>query len=314
VFQSSNYLFGQAFYRNLLAHVTQKEYRLGDLFRDTKNESQSGVINRNISLLGDPSLALPWVAYATYFKKDSVFIGSDQLNGGSVLNGPTNQVGNVEIQLYSLPVKKRTLGTKTPAFEYQVDGDLRWKFKTQIQQNAFTFPSKNLPNVPGNFILKTFGTFSQGDKIQGAKKIQLVSTGLGNQDTSPPSIQIALVNAADANRVNKNPQFDIRLSDNVGLMFSNGNAKAEMVINDTLKIGIAELVNMELDNTKQGQINYSLTGLKTGLYSLMVNCWDTNNNPAQATFKFQVIDDELAGPIWLVYPNPMEGVFQFKIE
>jgi hypothetical protein len=53
----------------------------------------------------------------------------------------------------------------------------------------------------------------------------------------------------DANRVNKNPQFDIRLSDNIGLMFSNGNAKAEMVINDTLKIGIAELVNMELDNT-----------------------------------------------------------------
>jgi len=154
------------------------------------------------------------------------------------------------------------LGTKTPAFEYQVEGDLRWKFKTQIQQNAFTFPSKNLPNSPGKYMLKTFGTLSQGDKIQGAKSVQLVSTGLGNVDSSPPSIQIALVNAIDANRVNKNPQFDIRLSDNIGLMFSNGNAKAEMVINDTLKIGIAELVNMELDNTKQGQINYSLTGLK----------------------------------------------------
>lgn len=314
VFQSSNYLFGQAFYRNLLAHSTQKEYRLGDLFRDTKNESQSGVINRNISLLGDPSLSLPWVALSTFLKKDSLFIGSDQLNGGGVINGTANQVGNVEVQLYSQPVKKRTLGTKTPAFEYQVEGDLRWKFKTQIQQNAFAFPSKNLPNVPGKYMLKTFGTLSQGEKIQGAKSIQLVPTGLGNVDSSPPSIQIALSNAIDANVSNKNPQFVIRLSDNVGLMFSSGNAKAEMVINDTLKIGIAELVNMELDNTKQGQINYSLTGLKKGLYSLTVNCWDTNNNPAQATFKFQVVDDELAGPIWLVYPNPMEGVFQFKIE
>jgi hypothetical protein len=44
-------------------------------------------------------------------------------------------------------------------------------------------------------MLKTFGTLSQGDKIQGAKSVQLVSTGLGNVDSSPPSIQIALVNA-----------------------------------------------------------------------------------------------------------------------
>ena len=46
----------------------------------------------------------------------------------------------------------------------------------------------------------------------------------------------------------------------------------------------------------------------------MVNCWDTNNNPAQATFKFQVVDDTPAEMKWLVYPNPMEGIFQFKVE
>ena len=314
VFQSSNYLFGQAFYRNLLAHSTQKEYRLGDLFRDTKNESQSGVINRNISLLGDPSLPLPWVGYSTLVKKDSLLIGTDQLIGGVISNGPANQVGNVEVQLYSVPVKKRTLGTKTPAFEYWVEGDLRWKIKTQIQQNSFTFSSKNLPNAPGKYLLKTFGTNSLGDKIQGAKFVQLLSTGLGNQDSSPPSIQIALLNSSDVNRCGPNPQFEISLNDNVGLMFSNGSARAELVVNDTLKIGIAELVNMEAENFKQGKFTYTLAGLKPGGYTLTLNCWDTNNNPTQASFKFQVVDDTPTEPGWLVYPNPMEGIFKFKIE
>jgi hypothetical protein len=314
VFQSSNYIFGQAFYRNLLAHSTQIEYRLGDLFRDTKNESQSGVINRNISLLGDPSLTLPWVGYSTSIKKDSLLIGSNQSNAGKITNGPVNQLGNVEVQLYSVPVKKRTLGTKTPAFDYWVEGDLRWKIKTQIQQNSFTFSSQNLPNAPGKYVLKTFGTYSQGDKVQGSKSIQLISTGLGNQDLSPPSIQIAMINSLDANRSSPNPQFEISLSDNVGLMFSNGSAKAELVVNDTLKIGIAELVNMEVENFKQGKFKYTLAGLKSGAYTLVVNCWDTNNNPAQASFKFQVVEVAPTEPSWLVYPNPMEGIFNFKIE
>lgn len=314
VFQSSNYLFGQAFYQNLLAHINQKTYRLGDLFRDTKNESQTGVINRNISLLGDPSMPLPWVSYSTWLNKDSLLIGSEQRNGGVVVNGPSDQLGNVEIQLYSMPTKKKTLGTKTPAFEYLVEGDLRWKIKTQIQQNSFSFPSKNLPNVPGRYLIKTFGTFAKGEKLQGTKRIQLVSSGLGNQDTSPPTIQIALLNSPDVSRSSKNPQFEISLNDNVGLMFTNGIAKAEMVLNDTLKIGLAEWVNMEEGKAEQGKFRYTFAGLKPGAYTLEVNCWDTNNNPGKASFKFQVGKEEASGPNWLVYPNPMEGIFQFKLE
>ena len=142
----------------------------------------------------------------------------------------------------------------------------------------------------------------------------MLSTGLGNQDSSPPSIQIALLNSSDVNRCGPNPQFEISLNDNVGLMFSNGSARAELVVNDTLKIGIAELVNMEAENFKQGKFTYTLAGLKPGGYTLTLNCWDTNNNPTQASFKFQVVDDTPTEPGWLVYPNPMEGIFKFKIE
>ena len=314
VFQSSNYLFGKSFYRNLLSHLNQKEYRLGDLFRDTKNESQSGVINRNISLLGDPSMPLPWVAFSAVLQKDSLQSGTNQVNVGTVSSGLINQTGNTEVQLYSMPVQKRTLGTKTPAFDYQMDGELVWKTKTQINQNTFSFSSKSLPKTAGSYVLKMLGNYQQGDKIQSGKKIQLISSNAGIQDSSPPTIQIKLINAADVNRSSKNPEFEISLMDDVALMFRNGNTRAEMTLNDTLKIGIGPLVRMELDKAQEGKLNYTFSGLKTGEYTLKVNCWDTNNNPAQAAFKFQVVDEESKGPNWLVYPNPMDGIFRFKLD
>ena len=58
VFSQTNFLLNDQFYKNVFKKENNNFLRLGDIFRITKNNSLSGPINRNFSLLGDPSLIL----------------------------------------------------------------------------------------------------------------------------------------------------------------------------------------------------------------------------------------------------------------
>ena len=58
VFSQTNYRLNNQFYKNVFTKIDNNFRRLGDIFRDTKNNSLSGPINRNFALLGDPSLKL----------------------------------------------------------------------------------------------------------------------------------------------------------------------------------------------------------------------------------------------------------------
>jgi len=111
VFQSSNYIFGQAFYRALAANQTNQDYRLGDLFRDGKNQSQSGVINRNIQLLGDPSLSLPWSTKNLKIELDSTL---------QELVIKENAENTVNIQLHRITDTNKTLGNKSISFNTEL--------------------------------------------------------------------------------------------------------------------------------------------------------------------------------------------------
>jgi hypothetical protein len=120
-----------------------------------KNESQSGVINRNICLLGDPSLSLPWVALSTFLKKDSLFIGSESIKWRERFKWPCKTKWEMwRSNFIRFRSKKEPWAQKRLLFEYQVEGDLRGKFKTQIQQNAFAFPSKNLTQFTREIYVK----------------------------------------------------------------------------------------------------------------------------------------------------------------
>ena len=80
VFASSNYQLNLAFYNSVFEQPNGEFQRLGDIFKDTKNNSLNGVLNRNFSLLGDPSMRL---SYANQL------ITIDSLNGTVLTNSDT---------------------------------------------------------------------------------------------------------------------------------------------------------------------------------------------------------------------------------
>ena len=87
VYASSNKLVNQAFHRNLFKTENGSFLRLGDIMRFTKNESVSGVNNRNFSLIGDPMLKLQ-------YPKNKVVI--DSINGLNILDLGTDTLSALE--------------------------------------------------------------------------------------------------------------------------------------------------------------------------------------------------------------------------
>ena len=64
VFSQTNFRLNNQFYKNVFRKENGKYLRVGDIFKFTKNNSLSGSINRNFSLLGDPSLTLIYPSYS----------------------------------------------------------------------------------------------------------------------------------------------------------------------------------------------------------------------------------------------------------
>ncbi len=314
VYQSSNYLFGRSFYQNLKEHQNDSEYRLGDLFRDTKNQSQAGVINRNIVLLGDPSMDLPWTHQVSIISTNQIKPQfSDTVKGYIPNMNKMNGVG--EISFFLKPENQKTLGTKTPIFNYQTDGKLIHKSRISIKNGQFQFNQKSIPNIPEDSIRIRFsGILENGVKVMNTKTVA-VQKGNPVSDHSAPNIEFKLLNESDPNQCSKNPILSVNISDNEGLSFWGPKGEAsEMVVNDTLRINTLEFFNSTIDLGNEGQMIYPFQNLKNGIYQCKIQCWDTNNNTTIKTFEFQVnAPSDLANAL-LVYPNPSNDTVHFNFD
>ncbi|MBZ1327336.1 type IX secretion system sortase PorU [Aquirufa aurantiipilula] len=304
VFQSSNYVFGQAFYRLIQEHSQDSNYRMGDLFRDTKNQSHAGVINRNISLLGDPSLELPW-------NYQSINLTIDTLTVGSEIAVPIPMPSFLdEVELYLISPKRaqKTLGTKTPTYTYETEGELFWKISSKITDGKLSFSPKSIPQLHINtsgVILKIIGKDKFGKIWAGAKSVILKASNQASKDTQAPNIQIGLVNEPNVLATSTKPLLEIQLKDDVGFLWQKVNGEISyLLVNDTLKVPLLDYFQPSAGSANEGKVLYPFRNLPSGNYKIQVKCYDVNNNMSESTFRFQVSEENLTASFCLVFPNP----------
>jgi len=314
VFQSSNYLFGKSFYQNLSHHQNDSGYRLGDLFRDTKNKSQAGVINRNVVLLGDPSMELPWTHQQSVINNNQIKPQStDEIKGYLPNLATLNGLGEISFILKS--ENQRTLGTKTPTFSYQTDGKLIQKSRISIKNGQYQFNQKYIPKINADSIKIQFtGVLENGTKIMNSKivAVQQLSPLI---DNNPPIIDFKLLNENDPNQCSRNPVLSVNLSDDNGLQFWGPNGeKSEMIVNDTLRINTLDNFTSLLDQGNTGQMIYSFQNLKNGKYHISITCWNLNFNSTTKTFDFLVNDNSDSDKSINVYPNPTNDRIYFTFD
>jgi len=293
VFQSSNYLFGQAFYRQLTKHLNNKHYRLGDLFKEAKNESQSGVINRNITLLGDPTLALPW-------NQQALSLRIDTLANGLIQGQTTPSIdGEIQVYYYGEDLAAKTLGTKTAKFSYLKQGNLVSISSATIQKGKF-----NLANVPAAR-LKWRANSTDGNLYGGGMKSKLKASS-ESKETGSPVLEAQLLNESDPNACSPNPILFISLSDASSLQFVGPKDEiAYFTVNDTLQIPVANLFMPSLNTSKQGSITFPFESLTPGKYKIKLTCFDIHTNQGNLTFEFTVAASGKDNRSLQIYPNPM---------
>lgn len=304
VFQSSNYLFGKAFYSYLKANLRNTDYRLGDLFRDTKNASKTGVINRNISLLGDPSSPLPW-------QSAQITISANGDNYTAKSESPAD--GQVTAYYYSVNSKAKTLGTKGDAFSYFAPGKLIGKSAHTIKQGNASISGNSIPTKGGKIELKLIGQSNTGMPISGHQLVDKKQNIL--PDTKAPVIQISFPDELKQSTFSSNPMVLVNISDEQGLRWLGPmNEPAYLTVNDTLQIPILPFWEPTVDLPNQGSMRYRLTNLSPGAYTLRVNCWDTNNNASQQSLTFTVEENSSIRQRWILFPNPAKEKITFRTE
>ncbi len=137
-------------------------------------------------------------------------------------------------------------------------------------------------------------------------------------DTTGPTIKLFMNDESfvDGGNTNESPFFIADLEDASGI-----NTSITAVDHDIIAILDGDQANpfilndfyqTELDDFTKGKAKFPFRNLEPGPHTITFKCWDTYNNPSEATLNFVVVDDrDLVIENVLNYPNPLINYTQF---
>ena len=317
VFANTNFLLNQAFYGCVFQPINGQMPRLGDVMRITKNNSVSGVLNRNFTLLGDPSLRLNYPDY------EAIITNNDTLKAGKLakLTGEIRQQnklinsfnGTATVSVFDKPTQLQTKGTESAPLRYSQFDSKLFEGQVSVQNGKFTVQfvvPKNMDYRLGNGRVSVYALSSDSlrDAAGGNNQIWVGGSDLLVADNKPPTLQLFLNDETfvDGGEVAENPLFMAKLSDENGLNLSRGGIGQDMTLtlNDTLSIVVNDYFMAEKDDFRRGIIRYPFQKLPAGLHRLRLKVWDTYNNSVEETLKFVVVKEAQIVQQVLVFPNP----------
>lgn len=317
VFSSTNFPINSAFYKNLF-ETSSDGIRIGDVFRKTKNESVLGEINRNFSLLGDPSLRL-------IYPKDKILITS--VNAGT----PENAVvaygsrislsgelsdksfnGKVKVTVFDKKSKKSTLGgAGNLRLNYEETDRKLFDGLTDLVDGKFAI-SLVLPTVKdtteGTLYIYVYAVSSDSTREAIGSLHKVLIRGREIQETTDreaPKGELGY-NLSEG-------LIEIVISDESGIFLPDGEENSMiLVLNDTLEILPAGYLLMN-ETGKSGVIRYPVGQLPAGKYMLNLKVSDVYTNRASLTFEFTVGSRPFAIELLSLGPNPSDGILNAEV-
>lgn len=323
---TTNFNLNEAFYDALLTPGPTGYSTIGEVFQKTKNNSTSGVANRNFSLIGDPSMVLALPEYGIEVTNVKTLSGSDTLKALSTVTATGRIVGAdgatltafngvVEATLFDKEQEFVTIGKNDPPFQYSQWDNAVFRGKAGVKDGGFEFTfvmPKNIAyqNGSGKFSLYAF------DPDTGADAKGFHSNIIGGTepdvaaDATPPEIRLFMGDTTFVNGGICTPDTYLiaQLEDENGINISGygiGNSIQAQLDDDGPVLELNDYYTSEVDTYKKGSIRFPMLGLTPGRHTLTLKAWDVYNNPAEARIDFIVSgDDELVIETFGNYPNP----------
>ena len=338
VYQNTNYVINKAFYEAVFKSINGKMPCLGDVMITTKNNSLQGVLNRNFSLLGDPSMELNYPENEIVISKINGKLSSksDTLKALSkvILAGEIRELGNqnkvntfngtAQITVYDKVKNLQTLGNQGSKFAYQDYQNILFEGQVNVKNGGFTctfiVPKDiNYQYGEGKIFMYAQTTDATSD-ASGSSKV--IVGGASNQvisDIQAPKVSVYLNDETFVanGETNDSPIFMAKLSDENGLNIATDGLGHEMLltIDDTTKVIVNQYFTSNLDDYRNGEIRYQLKNLSEGEHQLKLKIWDTYNNSSENTLRFRVIiSKENTLKNVFCYPNPTNQITHFSFE
>lgn len=322
---STNFTLNRAFYEALFTKTNNQYPDLGSTFRITKNNSTSGIANRNFSLLADPSMKLALPQNEIVFDEITTAAGATTLTGlseikvkGHIENaGVPNEdyTGKMILSLYDEPVTQSTIGDENSPFSYAELSNALYRGQVSVDQGVFESSFILTKNVPVNSSVGTFTGFAYHSTGLASGYTNQNVGGLDNNpspDTTPPQIKLFMGDTTfiSGGIVGPSTRIVALLADDNGINITNSPEGKEIYF--SLDNGPSQNVNdyysSNADSYKTGMLVYPLDGLEKGKHTITLTASDTHNNTNSVTVPFVVTDgssieiEEFAN-----YPNPFEG-------
>ncbi|HEY0656758.1 MAG TPA: type IX secretion system sortase PorU [Chryseosolibacter sp.] len=324
---TTNFNLNRAFYDALFTRENGKYLSIGEVFRRTKNNSTSGVSNRNFILLGDPSMTLAMPPLTTEVTSIKSVNGSDTLKAlstvvaeGRVTSAAGETVedfnGTVEVTLFDKQKTFTTIGKNDPPFQYKEWANALFRGKAKVSNGLFSIefvlPTNMAREVDaGRLSLYASDPGTLRDAIGsytafkvGAMEKNPVAEAL------PPTVQLFIGDKSFVNGGIATPDTYLiaNISDNSGVNISGYDPERSLVgyLDDEAEgFVLNDYFVADVDNATSGWLTYPLRNLTPGKHRITVKAWDLYNNGAESTIDFIVTDGQgLVIETFGSYPNP----------
>lgn len=308
VYSSTNQLVNQAFFKNITGVKT-----LGELFRLTKNRSVRGEINRNFSLLGDPTLPLPaWNTEPAFSLAENSLTAYRKVKFSGRAENIQN--GSALVSVIDKPGTKKTLGTfpDGPAFDYKLRSEVifqgRFPIKDYAYEGEITLSNNQFPGSGmGRIVIRSLAEDSTQQEFSGIPAVRISMGELPeSRDLSPPDLSATL-----------GPDMTLTwlIRDESGIQVSRRDSSTRL----TLEINGQPVPDplryfRPLAGATEGRISYYVGNLPNGTGQSTLIASDIYNNTARKTFEFQIERPELKVLELTAYPNPVTDYLRLKVK
>ncbi len=338
VFSSVNFSLNTAFIEEVFKKKDGQYQDLGEIFKNTKNKSLNGSLNRNFSLLGDPSLklALPDLEInVTALEDADTGTPIDTLNSlreivvKAEVTDPLTQAfqpgfnGEFQLELRDKPARVQTLGDESSPYGFEEENILIFKGSGKVEsgrlQARFLVPRGINPEFGnGNLRIRAWDT-QTGLQAMGSEMPVIGGAATAESpDKIGPKIQLVINGQSVGPFVFPTPNLEIKglLSDESGINVSNFNPGQELSIqaNNQPPVNLNEDFLALDGNYQKGYFDAFLGGFAEGKNTVTIRAWDNVGNET-----VQILEVEIKGSNSVrilghkVFPNPASTESHFEV-
>lgn len=338
---SVNTTMVQNLYTVLFKEVNGQSLPLGDIITQTKNQSAGSDNIRNFTLLGDPALRIG---------KAQPFVVTDSINGVSVtaaadtlkalskitITGHLEDVnGNLLSSyngvayptIYDKTKLRYTLGqdTDSPVKSYHSQNNIIYKGKSTVTNGYFSYTFIVPKDIDYNFGKGKASYYAHNTNSQSyGYDTSFVVGGVdpnGINDQTGPEISLYMndENFANGGITNSIPLLIAKISDENGINTTGNGIGHDITLivdgNTASPVMLNNFYEADLDTYQSGKVTYQFSTLEPGPHQITLKVWDVNNNSAEQTLEFVVIEEETLGISHVLnYPNPFTTNTSFYFE